>query len=157
MVGIAGPDVVDTAFETAVCEILVCRIIAGAGDVSISLSSRVSSNLEDDRFLRMTVEGVALSAGAASFLLSLTFESGAKSLGCSISSSSLSQELNSHSSDEWGMFHADGKRNIVATGNRPLVMRLIFSGMSPDGKLPEIVEVKDHPWFIGVQFHPELK
>ncbi len=34
---------------------------------------------------------------------------------------------------------------------------LIFSGMSPDGKLPEIVEVKDHPWFIGVQYHPELK
>ena len=32
-----------------------------------------------------------------------------------------------------------------------------FSGMSPDGKLPEIVEIKDHPWFIGVQFHPELK
>jgi len=34
---------------------------------------------------------------------------------------------------------------------------LLFSGMSPDGRLPEIVEVKDHPWFIGVQFHPELK
>ncbi len=34
---------------------------------------------------------------------------------------------------------------------------LRFSGMSPDGRLPEIVEVKDHPWFIGVQFHPELK
>jgi len=34
---------------------------------------------------------------------------------------------------------------------------LAFSGMSPDGKLPEIVEWKDHPWFIGVQFHPELK
>jgi CTP synthase len=34
---------------------------------------------------------------------------------------------------------------------------LTFSGMSPDGKLPEIVEVQDHPWFIGVQFHPELK
>ncbi len=34
---------------------------------------------------------------------------------------------------------------------------LVFSGMSPDGKLPEIVEVKGHPWFIGVQFHPELK
>ncbi len=34
---------------------------------------------------------------------------------------------------------------------------LIFSGLSPDGRLPEIVEVKDHPWFIGVQFHPELK
>ncbi|WP_068109951.1 CTP synthase [Tropicimonas marinistellae] len=34
---------------------------------------------------------------------------------------------------------------------------LRFSGMSPDGRLPEIVEVPDHPWFIGVQFHPELK
>ena len=34
---------------------------------------------------------------------------------------------------------------------------LLFSGMSPDGRLPEIVEVRDHPWFIGVQFHPELK
>ncbi|WP_136684902.1 CTP synthase [Falsirhodobacter xinxiangensis] len=34
---------------------------------------------------------------------------------------------------------------------------LTFSGMSPDGRLPEIVELKDHPWFIGVQFHPELK
>ncbi len=32
-----------------------------------------------------------------------------------------------------------------------------FSGLSPDGKLPEIVEIPDHPWFIGVQFHPELK
>src|SRR3954451_11064632 len=34
---------------------------------------------------------------------------------------------------------------------------LIFSGMSPDDQLPEIVERPDHPWFIGVQFHPELK
>jgi CTP synthase len=34
---------------------------------------------------------------------------------------------------------------------------LRFSGMSPDGQLPEIVEHADHPWFIGVQFHPELK
>ncbi|MDH5722745.1 MAG: CTP synthase [Alphaproteobacteria bacterium] len=34
---------------------------------------------------------------------------------------------------------------------------LRFSGLSPDGTLPEIVEHKDHPWFIGVQFHPELK
>jgi CTP synthase len=32
-----------------------------------------------------------------------------------------------------------------------------FCGMSPDGLLPEIVEYEDHPWFIGVQFHPELK
>ena len=34
---------------------------------------------------------------------------------------------------------------------------LVFSGMSPDGRLPEIVERPDHPWFVGVQFHPELK
>ncbi len=34
---------------------------------------------------------------------------------------------------------------------------LAFSGMSPDNKLPEIIELKNHPWFIGVQFHPEFK
>ncbi|HET9811774.1 MAG TPA: CTP synthetase, partial [Sphingomicrobium sp.] len=34
---------------------------------------------------------------------------------------------------------------------------LVFSGMSPDGRLPEIIERPDHPWFVGVQFHPELK
>lgn len=34
---------------------------------------------------------------------------------------------------------------------------LVFSGMSPDGLLPEIVELPNHPWFIGVQYHPELK
>ena len=34
---------------------------------------------------------------------------------------------------------------------------LAFSGLSPDGVLPEICERQDHPWFIGVQFHPELK
>ena len=34
---------------------------------------------------------------------------------------------------------------------------MLFSGLSPDGELPEIVEIPDHPWFIGVQFHPELK
>ncbi|MDB9762852.1 CTP synthase [Alphaproteobacteria bacterium] len=34
---------------------------------------------------------------------------------------------------------------------------LIFSGKSPDGSLPEIIELKTHPWFLGVQFHPELK
>ena len=34
---------------------------------------------------------------------------------------------------------------------------LRFSGLSPDGQLPEIVEIPDHPWFVGVQFHPELK
>jgi CTP synthase len=34
---------------------------------------------------------------------------------------------------------------------------LIFAGMSPDGELPETVERPDHSWFVGVQFHPELK
>ncbi len=34
---------------------------------------------------------------------------------------------------------------------------MIFSGLSPDGELVEIVELKDHPWFLGCQFHPELK
>jgi CTP synthase len=34
---------------------------------------------------------------------------------------------------------------------------MIFSGLSPDKKLPEIIELKNHPWFIGVQFHPEFK
>jgi len=34
---------------------------------------------------------------------------------------------------------------------------MVFSGVSPDGLLPEIVELTDHPWYVGVQFHPELK
>jgi CTP synthase len=34
---------------------------------------------------------------------------------------------------------------------------MIFSGLSPDGTLVEIIELKDHPWFLGCQFHPELK
>jgi CTP synthase len=42
------------------------------------------------------------------------------------------------------------RERLEATGLR-------FSGMSPDGVLPEIVELPGHPWFIGVQFHPELK
>jgi len=42
------------------------------------------------------------------------------------------------------------KEQLEAAGLR-------FSGMSPDGVLPEIVEIPDHPWFVGVQYHPELK
>jgi CTP synthase len=42
------------------------------------------------------------------------------------------------------------KQQLEASG-------LVFSGMSPDGDLPEIIELPAHPWFIGVQFHPELK
>ena len=34
---------------------------------------------------------------------------------------------------------------------------MIISGLSPDGTLVEMIELKDHPWFIGCQFHPELK
>ena len=34
---------------------------------------------------------------------------------------------------------------------------MIFSGLSPDNRLPEIIELKNHPWFVGVQFHPEFK
>ena len=50
-------------------------------------------------------------------------------------------------------------RYEVALGYREKLeeVGLSFSGMSPDGRLPEIVEIPGHPWFIGVQFHPELK
>ena len=34
---------------------------------------------------------------------------------------------------------------------------MAISGINPDGGLVEVVEVKDHPWFVGAQFHPELK
>ena len=46
--------------------------------------------------------------------------------------------------------NVDYKERLEACG-------LVFSGMSPDGVLPETVEYPDHPWFIGVQYHPELK
>ncbi len=50
-------------------------------------------------------------------------------------------------------------RYEVNTGYRETLEEagLKFSGMSPDGVLPEIIEIPDHPWFVGVQFHPELK
>ena len=50
-------------------------------------------------------------------------------------------------------------RYEVNTGYRDALEKsgLVFSGMSPDGMLPEIVERPGHPWFVGVQFHPELK
>jgi CTP synthase len=50
-------------------------------------------------------------------------------------------------------------RYEVNTGYRDRLEQhgMRFSGMSPDGLLPEIIEYADHPWFIGVQFHPELK
>ena len=50
-------------------------------------------------------------------------------------------------------------RYEVNVNYRPLLENhgLIFAGLSPDGTLPEIVELAEHPWFVGVQFHPELK
>jgi CTP synthase len=50
-------------------------------------------------------------------------------------------------------------RYEVNVNYKPMLEKagLRFSGMSPDGELPEIVEIPDHPWFVGVQFHPELK
>ncbi len=50
-------------------------------------------------------------------------------------------------------------RYEVNINYRPVLeeVGLRFSGMSPDGRLPEIVELPSHPWFMGVQFHPELK
>jgi CTP synthase len=42
------------------------------------------------------------------------------------------------------------RERLEATGLR-------FCGMSPDGVLPEMIELPNHPWFVGVQFHPELK
>ena len=52
---------------------------------------------------------------------------------------------------EWGLRVNGAYRETLEQGG------LVFSGMSPDGLLPEIVERPDHPWFVGVQFHPELK
>jgi glucose-6-phosphate isomerase len=59
-------------------------------------------------------------------------------------------------------YHATGGRGekdmvILPYKDRLEQHGLRFSGLSPDGVLPEIVEYEDHPWFIGVQFHPELK
>jgi CTP synthase len=50
-------------------------------------------------------------------------------------------------------------RYEVNIGYRPQLEAggLVFTGLSPDGELPEIVERPDHPWFVGTQFHPELK
>ncbi len=57
------------------------------------------------------------------------------------------------------IFERHRHRYEVNTGYKDRLEQhgLRFSGMSPDGILPEIVEYDDHPWFIGVQFHPELK
>jgi CTP synthase len=57
------------------------------------------------------------------------------------------------------IFERHRHRYEVNIGYREAIEQagLCFSGLSPDGVLPELCERKDHPWFIGVQFHPELK
>ncbi|HWI87484.1 MAG TPA: CTP synthase [Sphingomonas sp.] len=69
---------------------------------------------------------------------------------------------NSHAASIYGatdIFERHRHRYEVNIHYREALERggLVFSGMSPDGELPEIVERPDHPWFVGVQFHPELK
>ena len=49
------------------------------------------------------------------------------------------------------------REELLAAKARLEAAGLRFTGLSPDGLLPEIVEYEDHPWFIGVQYHPELK
>ena len=69
---------------------------------------------------------------------------------------------NSHVAAIYGTTHISERHRhryeVNAHYKEPLEQGgLVFSGMSPDGRLPEIVERPDHPWFVGVQFHPELK
>jgi CTP synthase len=69
---------------------------------------------------------------------------------------------NSLSAAAYGTTHISERhrhRYEVNIGYRDALERggLVFAGLSPDGRLPEIVERPDHPWFVGTQFHPELK
>ncbi|MFZ5706991.1 MAG: CTP synthase [Pseudomonadota bacterium] len=69
---------------------------------------------------------------------------------------------NSHAASIYGSTEISERhrhRYEVNVGYREQLEKggLVFSGMSPDGELPEVVERPDHPWFVGVQFHPELK
>ena len=62
-----------------------------------------------------------------------------------------------YGSDEISERHRHRYEVNMAYADKLAEQGLEFSGLSPDGKLPEICEYKDHPWFIGVQYHPELK
>jgi CTP synthase len=69
---------------------------------------------------------------------------------------------NSHAATIYGTTHISERHRHryeinAAYRERLEATGLVFSGLSPDGLLPEVVERPDHPWFIGVQFHPELK
>ena len=69
---------------------------------------------------------------------------------------------NSLAASAYGATHVSERhrhRYEVNIGYREALEKggLVFTGLSPDGRLPEIVERPDHPWFVGTQFHPELK
>ena len=59
--------------------------------------------------------------------------------------------------DELGVKQRIEKSDYVKYKDEFEEKGLIFSALSPDGMLPEIIELKNHPWFVGVQFHPEFK
>jgi CTP synthase len=71
-------------------------------------------------------------------------------------------EKGSHIADIYGATHITERHRHryevnVAYRDRLEAAGMRFAGSSPDGVLPETVEIPDHPWFVGVQFHPELK
>ncbi len=74
---------------------------------------------------------------------------------CKISKDSLAEKV--YNSTKISERHRHRFEVNVAFKDKLEKAGLKFSGMSPDGKLPEIVEIPNHPFFIGVQFHPELK
>ena len=74
---------------------------------------------------------------------------------CVIAKGSLASEI--YNSDHISERHRHRYEVNLAYREQMEKSGLVFSGYSPSGHLPEIVEMKDHPWFVAVQFHPELK
>ena len=74
---------------------------------------------------------------------------------CALADGSLAQKI--YDSTEISERHRHRYEVNVNYMNRLSAAGVSFSGMSPDGRLPEVIELPDHPWFVGVQFHPELK
>jgi CTP synthase len=88
----------------------------------------------------------------------LTDKGGSMRLGaypCQLTAGSLAHEIYGSSSISERHRHRYEVNNSFRETLRNAGLQ--FSGVSPDGTLVEIIEVKDHPWFIGVQFHPEFK
>ncbi len=74
---------------------------------------------------------------------------------CALAEGSLAQKI--YDTTEISERHRHRYEVNVNYMNRLSAAGVSFSGMSPDGRLPEVIELPDHPWFVGVQFHPELK